>query len=98
MDGIAKYYVCNSSFMNHIPQVFRLLSDPGIQVVMKTLGLLRNLLSNDKQHIDHISSLYGKQLMHAVVFILESENSPEVRSKLLSSFLPLKGFLHFPYN
>ena len=68
--------------MNHIPQVFRLLSDPGIQVVMKTLGLLRNLLSNDKQHIDHISSLYGKQLMHAVVFILESENSPEVRSKL----------------
>jgi hypothetical protein len=64
-------------------QVFRLLSDPGIQVVMKTLGLLRNLLSNDKQHIDHIASLYGKQLMHAVVFILESDNSNEVKEQAL---------------
>jgi hypothetical protein len=43
--------------------------------------LCRNLLSNDKQHIDHITNIYGKQLMQAVVFILESENNPEV-SKL----------------
>jgi hypothetical protein len=41
--------------------------------------LCRNLLSNDKQHIDHITNIYGKQLMQAVVFILESENNPEVR-------------------
>jgi hypothetical protein len=40
--------------------------------------LCRNLLSNDKQHIDHITNIYGKQLMQAVVFILESENNPEV--------------------
>lgn len=62
-------------------QVFRLLSDTEIQVVMKTLGLLRNLLSNDKQHIDHITNIYGKQLMQAVVFILESENNPEVKEQ-----------------
>jgi len=43
-------------------QVFRLLSDTEIHVVMKTLGLLRNLLSN-KHHIDHITNIYGKQLM-----------------------------------
>jgi len=64
-------------------QIFRLLSDTEIQVVMKTLGLLRNLLSNDKQHIDQITSLYGKQLMQAVVFILESENSHEVKEQAL---------------
>jgi len=64
-------------------QVFRLLADTEIQVVMKTLGLLRNLLSNDKHHIDQITSLYGKQLMQAVVFTLESENAHEVKEQAL---------------
>lgn len=64
-------------------QVFRLLSDTEMQVVMKTLGLLRNLLSNDKHHIDQMTSLYGKQLMQAVVFILESEYSQEVKEQAL---------------
>merc|ERR1712130_961139 len=63
-------------------QVFRLLSDTEIHVVMKTLGLLRNLLSN-KHHIDHITNIYGKQLMQAVVLILESEHSPEVKEQAL---------------
>jgi len=63
-------------------QVFRLLSDTEIHVVMKTLGLLRNLLSN-KHHIDHITNIYGKQLMQAVVLILESEHTPEVKEQAL---------------
>merc|ERR1712168_271192 len=63
-------------------QVFRLLSDSEIYVVMKTLGLLRNLLSN-KHHIDHITNIYGKQLMQAVVLILESEHTPEVKEQAL---------------
>jgi len=63
-------------------QVFRLLSDTEIHVVMKTLGLLRNLLSN-KHHIDHITNIYGKQLMQAVVLILESEHSPDVKEQAL---------------
>ena len=42
-------------------QIFRLLSDSKTSVVMKTLGLLRNLIS--APHIDHIMSLYGKQIM-----------------------------------
>jgi len=63
-------------------QVFRLLSDTEIHVVMKTLGLLRNLLSN-KHHIDHITSLYGKQLMQAVVLILESEHAADVKEQAL---------------
>ena len=63
-------------------QVFRLLSDTEIHVVMKTLGLLRNLMSN-KHHIDHITSLYGKQLMQAVVLILESEHAADVKEQVL---------------
>ncbi len=43
-------------------QIFRLLSDQDINVVMKTLGLLRNLLSN-KGHIDDIMRSYGKHVM-----------------------------------
>lgn len=43
-------------------QIFRLLSDPQVDVLMKTLGLLRNLLST-KPHIDHIMGLHGNQIM-----------------------------------
>ena len=43
-------------------QVFRLLSDHEVGVVMKTLGLLRNLLST-KPHIDLIMGQHGKQIM-----------------------------------
>ncbi|KAG1714933.1 Armadillo repeat-containing protein 8 [Nymphon striatum] len=63
-------------------QIFRLLSDPDIDVVMKTLGLLRNLLST-KTHIDHIMSIHGKQIMHAVIFILEGNHAPNVKEQAL---------------
>ena len=63
-------------------QIFRLLSDQDISVIMKTLGLLRNLLSR-KSDIDHVMSLYGKQVMQAVVFILEGDNVVEVKEQAL---------------
>ena len=43
-------------------QVFRLLSDHEVGVIMKTLGLLRNLLST-QPHIDLIMGQHGKQIM-----------------------------------
>ena len=43
-------------------QIFGLLSDQDQDVVMKTLGLLRNLVSN-KQDIDQIMASYGKNIM-----------------------------------
>ena len=49
-------------------QIFRLLSDQDIDVVMKTLGLLRNLLSN-KSQIDHVMNLYGKQVNRLSLWI-----------------------------
>uniref|UniRef100_W5M9E2 Armadillo repeat-containing protein 8 n=1 Tax=Lepisosteus oculatus TaxID=7918 RepID=W5M9E2_LEPOC len=63
-------------------QLFRLLSDPDANVLMKTLGLLRNLLST-RPHIDQIMSSHGKQIMQAVTLILEGEHSSEVKEQTL---------------
>ncbi|KAM3608418.1 uncharacterized protein V6R79_024791 [Siganus canaliculatus] len=63
-------------------QLFRLLSDPDNNVLMKTLGLLRNLLST-RPHIDQIMSSHGKQIMQAVTLILEAEHSIEVKEQTL---------------
>ena len=50
-------------------QIFRLLTDPDTRVVMKTLGLLRNLLST-RTHIDSIMSTNANQV---IIFISVSE-------------------------
>lgn len=61
-------------------QLFRLLSDSDLNVLMKTLGLLRNLLST-RPHIDKIMSTHGKQIMQAVTLILEGEHNIEVKEQ-----------------
>ncbi|XP_030350042.1 armadillo repeat-containing protein 8 isoform X8 [Pezoporus wallicus] len=63
-------------------QLFQLLSDSDVNVLMKTLGLLRNLLST-RPHIDHIMSTHGKQIMQAVTLILEGEHNIEVKEQTL---------------
>ena len=51
-------------------QVFRLLSDHEVGVVMKTLGLLRNLLST-KPHIDLIMLQHGREIMQASSSVID---------------------------
>ncbi|XP_020841775.1 armadillo repeat-containing protein 8 isoform X5 [Phascolarctos cinereus] len=63
-------------------QLFQLLSDSDLNVLMKTLGLLRNLLST-RPHIDKIMSTHGKQIMQAVTLILEGEHNIEVEEQTL---------------
>ncbi|XP_036368268.1 armadillo repeat-containing protein 8 isoform X3 [Octopus sinensis] len=63
-------------------QLFRLLSDPDPNVLLKTLGLLRNLLS-PKTHIDNVMNGYGDQIMQAVVFILEGEHCVDIKEQAL---------------
>ncbi|OTF77687.1 hypothetical protein BLA29_000927 [Euroglyphus maynei] len=63
-------------------QIFRLLSDSDVNILMKTLGLLRNLLST-KPHIDLIMQQHGKQIMQAVILILEGEHPWEVKEQAL---------------
>uniref|UniRef100_A0A8C5QXS3 Armadillo repeat-containing protein 8 n=1 Tax=Leptobrachium leishanense TaxID=445787 RepID=A0A8C5QXS3_9ANUR len=75
-------------------QLFRLLSDSDVNVLMKTLGLLRNLLST-RPHIDQIMSTHGKQIMQAVTFILEGEHNIEVKEQVGDLYLTGNGNLHF---
>ncbi|KAI8426050.1 hypothetical protein MSG28_005017 [Choristoneura fumiferana] len=63
-------------------QMFRLLSDADTRVIMKTLGLLRNLLST-RQHIDAIMSEYSSQVMQAVIVVLEGSYPAEVKEQAL---------------
>lgn len=49
---------------------------------MKTLGLLRNLLST-KPHIDYIMNLSGNDIIQAVMMILRSDHLPEVKEQAL---------------
>ncbi|KAM9709425.1 armadillo repeat-containing protein 8 isoform 1-T1 [Menidia menidia] len=63
-------------------QLFRLMADTDANVLMKTLGLLRNLLST-RPHIDQIMSSHGKQILQAVTLILEAEHSAEVKEQTL---------------
>ncbi|GIX69156.1 armadillo repeat-containing protein 8 [Caerostris darwini] len=62
--------------------VFNLLLDKNVDVLMKTLGLLRNLLST-KPHIDHIMGLHGKQIMDSIDAILEGDNCIEIKEQAL---------------
>lgn len=56
-------------------QIFRLLADPELAVLMKTLGLLRNLLST-KAHIDRIMGEHAAHVMQAVILVLEDPEHP----------------------
>ncbi|CAB3220488.1 unnamed protein product [Arctia plantaginis] len=63
-------------------QMFRLLGDSDTRVIMKTLGLLRNLLST-RHHIDAIMSEYSSQVMQAVIVVLEGSYPAEVKEQAL---------------
>ncbi|KAK2705010.1 armadillo repeat-containing protein 8-like [Artemia franciscana] len=61
-------------------QIFQLLCDTEQAVQLKTLALMRNLLSQ-YSHIDHIMSQHGNQIMQAVVMVLEGDFTLEVKEQ-----------------
>ncbi|XP_050311618.1 armadillo repeat-containing protein 8-like isoform X2 [Anthonomus grandis grandis] len=63
-------------------QIFRLLADSDPRILMKTLGLLRNLVS-PRTHTDTMMALHGTQVMQGVVLVLEGPHSPEVKEQAL---------------
>lgn len=64
-------------------QIFRLLADSELSVLMKTLGLLRNLLST-KSHIDRIMTDHAAHVMQAVILVLEDPvHSADVKEQAL---------------
>lgn len=63
-------------------RIFRLLSDSDARVLMKTLGLLRNLLST-RAHIDAIMAVHALQVMQGIVLVLEGPHGPTVKEQAL---------------
>lgn len=49
---------------------------------MKTLGLLRNLVS-PRQHTDTMMALHGPQVMQGVVLVLEGPYTPDIKEQAL---------------
>lgn len=67
-DQVVKMQILSTLTMDGI---FKLLHDESEKVVLKTLGLLRNLLTT-KAHIDHIMSLHGKDIIDSLIMIIDS--------------------------
>ena len=53
-------------------QIFNLLKDQNLNIVLKTLGLLRNVLAMDAQ-IDVIMKTYGNEIMQIIMMCLNDE-------------------------
>lgn len=53
-------------------KIFQLLTEQDENLIMKTLGLLRNLIYN-KLHIDQIMNMYGTKVIQAIIMILEGD-------------------------
>lgn len=70
--------------MNDSPYLilFRLLADSDTRILMKTLGLLRNLVC-PRTHTDAIMNLHGAQVMQAVVLVLEGPHAPDIKEQAL---------------
>lgn len=63
-------------------RLFQLLADSDTRVIMKTLGLLRNLLSCP-QDIDNIMTEHGANVMQAINLVLDSVYASEVKEQAL---------------
>jgi armadillo repeat-containing protein 8 len=63
-------------------RMFQLLGDSDMRVIMKSLGLLRNLLSSTL-HIESIMTNHGKEILAAILMVLESPHSPEIKEQAI---------------
>ncbi|KAL8588913.1 hypothetical protein ACOMHN_012951 [Nucella lapillus] len=55
--------------------LFSLLSEHNLEILVRTLGLLRNLLSK-RHHVDNVMAAFGTTALQAVVFILSEKGHP----------------------
>ncbi|XP_050074104.1 armadillo repeat-containing protein 8-like [Anopheles maculipalpis] len=63
-------------------RIFQLLGDRDERIIMKTLGLLRNLLSNTL-HIETIMSEHSSEVLRAVSLVLDDPHPPEVKEQAI---------------
>jgi hypothetical protein len=53
-------------------KLFQLLTEQDETLVMKTVGLIRNLISY-RPHVDYLMHIYGNKIIQAIVMILEGD-------------------------
>jgi len=81
-------FCCDHKFKTQIlssvgsDDLFRLLADPEVDIVMKMLGLLRNLVSS-KSHVDAVMSETRLPIIGAVIMTLEAGRPTIVKEQAL---------------
>jgi armadillo repeat-containing protein 8 len=63
-------------------KIFQLLTEQDDNLIIKTLGLLRNLICT-KIHIDQLMSTHGTKVMQAIIMILEGDYSNLIKEQAL---------------
>ena len=63
-------------------KIFQLLTEHDDNLIMKTLGLLRNLICT-KTHIDQLMNTYGTKVVQAIIMILEGDYSNLIKEQAL---------------
>jgi hypothetical protein len=63
-------------------RIFQLLGDSDTRVIMKSLGLLRNLLSTSL-HIESIMASHAQEILNAIIMVLDSPHSSEIKEQAL---------------
>ena len=63
-------------------KIFQLLTEHDDNLIMKTLGLLRNLICTEP-HIDQLMHIYGFDVMHVIIMILEADYSNLIKEQAL---------------
>lgn len=53
-------------------KLFQLLTEQDETLVVKTVGLIRNLISH-RPHVDYLMNIYGNKIIQAIIMILEGE-------------------------
>ncbi|XP_065361275.1 armadillo repeat-containing protein 8-like isoform X2 [Calliphora vicina] len=65
-----------------VRRILRILNESNPLVLLKTLGLLRNLLCHT-YHIELIMSSHSKDILDGFCIVLENNNSPEIKEQVL---------------
>ena len=78
-DKVIKEQIISTITMD---KLFQLLIEQDDTLVMKTLGLIRNLITN-RVHIDQIMSQHGTKIIQAIIMILEGEYNLAIKEQAL---------------
>lgn len=78
-DKVIKEQIISTITMD---KLFQLLIEQDDTLVMKTLGLIRNLITN-RVHIDQIMAGHGTKIIQAIIMILEGEYNLAIKEQAL---------------